>query len=284
MDFSTLAHAKLNLDFDHSLFAKEYDERILPNGIPICNGLVSIVHTEKLNEKWGMVDPALYNTGDYFEQTGDHTTMRYVKRDRPQWQMVQLMDLDRSNVTDPLLQRVASAGGPSVRNETLDSQFNFAIKSQFADLQIWNWINSNLPFNKINSVHCVSLEPGGLSTIHRDMKGLYDNGSSAGINKVYKNGYVVICINITNGGGPLYWALDGKEVANCRKADDPVYLTNDYFMHGVPICTSRRRQVRVTGIPKPELWDLIDPDSVVDIGHNYRFDARWPTPGIHFDL
>ena len=54
----------------------------------------------------------------------------------------------------------------------------------------------------------------------------------------------------------------------CHTADHQVYLTNDYFLHGVPEVTSRRRQIRVSGIPKSEMWDLFVNDSIIDIGSN----------------
>lgn len=271
--FKNFAYAKLNLDFDSELFAKEYDEKILPEGIKITNSHRAVKLTEELNKIWNMVDPELYDTADYYEQPGDATTMKYVRRDRPQWLMVQLMQLDTTGIDDPLLLKWAYNGGQSLRNESLDK--NFFIKPQFKDLQIYKWILDNLPFEKINSIHCVSLEPGGMSTIHRDMKGLYDGKTSAHINRVSNNGFVNICLNISNGGSPLYWALDGKDLINVIKTDDKVYLTNDYFMHGVGITTSRRRQVRVVGRPKPEMMELFDKNTIMDLGDDYEYDPSW---------
>jgi hypothetical protein len=274
--FKTLAYAKLNLSFNRDIFIKEYDDVILSYAKPITNSLSSIKETQELNRKWNMIPPELYDTGDYFEQPGDTLSYRHVERDRKQWMMTQLMELDILNVDNPLMQRLASFGGTSLRNETLDDKYKFKIKPEFENLQIWKWINDNLPMQKINSVHCVSIDEGGMATIHRDRKGLYDSDSSAGINKVYNEGYVVITLNISNGGVPLYWALDGKDIEYVRTSDDDVYLTNDYFVHGVPICTFRRRQVRVTGIPKPELYDIINKSNMVDFGPNYKFEPDSP--------
>lgn len=269
--FETLAYAKLNLDFDHELFSKEYDERILPDSIAISNGIRAAELLKELNTAWGMIPPEIYNTGDVWEQPGDASTMRYIKREHPCWQLTQLMEMDLTGITDPLILETAKSGATSFRNETLDKSYKFSIRPKYADLKIYKWIQDNLPFERITGLHCVSIEPGGFAIIHRDSKGLYDDKSSAGVSKVFKNGYVVINLNITSGGAPLYWSLDGKDAKQPYKADDSVYITNDYFFHGVPVVTSRRRQIRILGIPKPELWDLIDHTNKVDIGAEYQY-------------
>ena len=273
-DYSTTAYAKVNLKFNQKLFIKEYDKYILPAGIPISNSQGIVYMTSKLNEIWGMVPPEIYDKGDVWVQPGSAATLKYITRERPCWIMTQLMELDTSNVEDPLMKRWASVGGPSIRNETLAPQYKWHIKSQFKDLKIWEWIKT-LPFSKINSLHCVSIEPGGFAVIHRDMKGFYDSNSSAGVSRVFGQGYVIMTINISDGGGPLWWALDGEDCTKPFHANDPVYLTNDYFMHAVPVMKSRRRQLRITGIPTPELWDMIDHSSVVDIGPDYKFDSSY---------
>lgn len=278
-NFSTVAYAKLNLKYDRELFISEYDEVIYPHGHPITNNLNAVGSGGLLNKLWGMVSPEEYNTGDIYMQEGSATTMKYIKRNRPGWKMVQLMETDLSKLPNKeFLQKFSDVGGPSFRNETLD--LNFTIKKPFKDMQMWQWIQENLPFQKINSIHCVSLEPGGFSIIHRDMKGLYDPMSSAGTSKLFNKGFVVIALNISSGGVPLYWSLDGKDALTPYKANDDIYLSNDYFMHGVPIVTSRRRQVRVAGIPTPELWQLLDKESIVDIGPNYQFDPTYATQHI----
>lgn len=275
-DYTTLAYGKVNLEFDKELFIKEYDEHILPAGIPISNSQSIVYLTSKLNEVWGMVPPEIYDTGDVWVQPGSAATLKYVTRARPCWMMTQLMELDTTNIEDPLMKRWAKVGGPSIRNETLGPEYTWKIKDQFKDLEIWKWIQK-LPFSKINSLHCVSIEPGGFAVIHRDQKGFYDSNSSAGVSRVFNQGYVIMTLNISDGGGPLWWALDGKDCTKPYKANDPVYLTNDYFMHAVPVMTSRRRQLRITGIPTPELWDMIDHSTVIDIGPNYEFDLGYLT-------
>ncbi len=273
-DYSTTAYAKVNLKFNKKQFIKEYDEFILPAGIPISNSQGIVYMTAKLNEIWGMVPPDVYDTGDVWVQPGSAATLKYITRERPCWIMTQLMELDISNVEDPLMKRWAKVGGPSIRNETLKPEYTWKIKEEFKDLKIWKWIQT-LPFSKINSLHCVSIEKGGFAVIHRDMKGFYDSNSSAGVSRVYKNGFVTLTLNISDGGSPLWWALDGEDCTKPYKANDLVYLTNDYFMHAVGITNSRRRQLRVTGIPTPELWDMIDHSTRIDIGPDYQFDSTY---------
>lgn len=270
-DFSTLAYAKMLPEYDRDLFIKEYDERILPYGKSITNGLKGVEMTKELNKAWGMVPEEEYDKGDIWTQIGDAVAMRYIKRERPCWHLTQLMELDFSKTPDPFLSKFAEVGGTSFRNETLDPKFEFKIRERYKDLKIWQWINDVLPFKKINGVHCVSLPAGGFAAIHRDQKGLYDANSSAGHNKLYAMGFVVVVINVSSGGAPLYWALDGAQAKQAILTDDPLYISNDYFLHGVPICTERRRQVRVIGIPKPEMWDLLDHNNMIDVGPNYEF-------------
>jgi hypothetical protein len=272
MNFKNLTYAKLNLEFDREEFSKEYDEKIMPFGVDTGNGIRSVQVTTNLNKIWGMVPPEEYRKISHYVQPGDVSTLKFVKNERPSWIMNQLMYLDTSNVEDPLLRRYGpTAIGPSIRNETLDPKFDWRVKPQYEDLKIVKWVYENLPFERIHGLHTVSIEAGGFGSIHRDAKGFYTDTTSAGENKLYKNGFVVINLNISDGGVPLYWALDGDDLRHYHLVNDPIYLTNDYFMHGVPIVKSRRRQLRVTGIPKPEMWDLFDQKTISTIPEDYKY-------------
>lgn len=278
MNFSLFAYAKLNLKFDRDAFIKEYDELILPRSVHnTSSSYHSLINTVELNKSWGMVHPDDYLTCNYFKQSGDADTTEFYTEGRPVWKMFQMMELDDERVTDPLILKYAKIGGPGLRNESL--KYNFKLKKGLENSIIYNWIISNIPLTKINSIHCVSLPKDSFSSIHRDAKPLYDNRSSAGVNKLYNEGFVVINLNISDGGVPLYWALDGEDVRNCFKVSEDVYLTNDYFLHGVPICLSRRRQIRITGIPSNDLENIIDMSSVISLDKNYQFDTvktRYP--------
>ncbi len=275
MNFKNLAYAKLNVDFDVDLFSKEYDEKIFPTSSLAANPLFSVKATTFLNKVWKMVPEEEYNKISVAVQPHDQSTYQYLERERPCWRVNQLMYLDTTGLDDPLLLKFGPIGrGPSIRNETLDVKYNWKIKPEFENLEIVKWINENLPFENILTMHCVSTEPGGFVNIHRDSKGFYSSASSAGINKLYKRGFVVINLNITDGGSPLYWSLDGEDSRHCFKANDRVYITNDYFPHGVGIVSTRRRQIRVTGIPKPEMWDLFVPESIMTIPDDYKYDLN----------
>jgi hypothetical protein len=268
MEFSSLAYAKINLEFDREVFIQEYDTHILPHTRQLMNGEGSMQATKELNKIWNMVPETEYHTSDSWEQPGDVTTFKAIIKGRQMWDFAQILTLKTIEDDHPLIKRMAEKGSVGLRNETLGREY--FIKEQFKDLKIVKWVYDSLPLTMINSIQCVSLPPNSFSTIHRDGKALISENFSGGVNKVYKSGFVVININITDGGVPLYWAPDHAP-RHCEKANDPVYLTNDYLLHGVPICTSRRRQIRVTGIPTLELQNLIDKDKVFDLGKNYKF-------------
>lgn len=283
MYFKNFAYAKLNLSLAdvRSQFIDEFDQRIAPLGITICNRCIGNNLTRDLNKKWNMVDDNDYNNIDCWQQPGNINTYKTIFKEIRAWKMTSLLALDAKGVTDPLLLHLGRYAGPSLRNEAFD--LNFFVKDEFKDLAIVKWINDNLPFEKIIWMHCVYLDPGSFSTIHRDQKGLRDSDSSAGINKVFSKGFITLNINITSGEVPLYWSLDGKAAADVIKTDDDVYITNDYFLHGVPRVKTRRRQIRISGIPKPEMIDLLDKNNMVVVPDDYEWDQQFPKLGIHFD-
>lgn len=274
--FKNIAYAKLNLQFDHDLFAKEYDEHILPLGTPICTAKWDNIATTELNRSWGMVDPEIYNKCDVFVQTGSADQSYIENRDYRMWMQVQLLEPTHIDNDDEILQKFKHH--VAIRNKTLRSSIKFNIRSEFSDLQIWKWIQANIPFEEIKNIHCVSLEPGTFAGIHRDMKASYNYSDHELANRLFLDGFVVVNINITSGGSPLYWSLDREESFKPYKVDDEVYITNDYFMHGVAMTSSRRRQIRITGRPSNRLWELIDHNNKVTIPDNYKFDAKYDIP------
>jgi len=85
---------------------------------------------------------------------------------------------------------------------------------------------------------------------------------------------VIIALNISDGGVPLWWTLDGDDNKKVFTTNDAVYLHSDYFLHGVPICSSRRRQIRITGVPTARLTELIDHSTTVVLPDDYKFDSE----------
>jgi len=263
--YTNIAYARLNLDFNHEFFALEYDKMIQRNSKAINNGKQSWERTRKLNQSWGMVDPDTYDKCSV-ELSYRNTDPREI----PAWQMEQLLYTEPTEEDSEMLKREVAFGGTYARNLALDREWK--IKPQYKKLRIVEFINT-LPFKKIVSIHCVSLEPGRFASIHRDSRWFENSDipNVAGKNGIIRQGFVVLTLNISDGGVPLYWAFDDKYVHTPYKANDPVYICSDYFLHGVPVCTSRRRQIRVTGIPGEGFDKLIDQDSKILVPDDMQY-------------
>lgn len=247
-----IAYCKLDLDFDKETFVKEYDEFILPNSVPIANGEKSWQLTREVNKKWNMVDPEVYDLCDIQSESG------IVKRGSEQWLATSLIELVTDNKDLLFLSRLGSV---AVRNNLLNNG-EYKFKELYKNLSIVKWIQT-LPIKKFIGVRCVSLKPGTFASIHRDENNLqhHKNGTSLPRNVLWESGFISITINITDGDQPLFYSLNSK-MEESFKVNDPVYMFNDYCPHGVPVVSSRRRQIRVTGIPTEDLLDKIDMSSV----------------------
>jgi hypothetical protein len=252
IELKNVAYCKLNLSFDHETFVKEYDRYILPNSVPIANGDRSWEKTKDINSHWKMVEPESYDLCDIQGETG------IIKRGIEQWMATSLIELVTTNET---LLSLSRSGSVAVRNNVLDKG-EYKFKETYNDLNIVKWIKE-LPIKKIIGVRCVSLKPGSFASIHRDENNFdhHKKGTSLPTNLLWDSGFISITINITDGGQPLFYSLN-SEVNKPFKINDDVYLFNDFCPHGVPIVSSRRRQIRVTGIPTDEIYKLIDLPSV----------------------
>jgi hypothetical protein len=51
-------------------------------------------------------------------------------------------------------------------------------------------------------------------------------------------------------------------------------MTSDYFLHGVPVCASRRRQIRITGIPTDDLEGLIAEGTKIPIPSDMEYATK----------
>jgi hypothetical protein len=273
--FKNFAYARLNLDFDHELFAKEYDQYILPSAKSIATRQQTLDGTRSLNRAWGMVDPVLYDNLNIEIEIG--TTGHYTTKERgiAGFAMNQLLELVTVDSDSDYVKSQAGNGGSCMRNHHLNRFYKF--KPQYKSLKIVEFILKQLPFKRIVNVHCVSLEAGSFSNIHRDARFSPDAGlpfaTNAGVeNGLFRQGHVIIALNISDGGVPLWCALDGKDRENVFQVNDSVYLHSDYFLHGVPVCASRRRQIRITGVPSSKLYDMIDHTTKVVLPDDYKFD------------
>jgi hypothetical protein len=199
-----------------------------------------------------MVDPGIYDLCDIQTPSG------IEKRGIEQWMANSLIELITDNKDLLFLSRLGSV---AVRNKMLkDGEYRF--KETYEDLNITKWIKQ-LPIKKFIGVRCVSLKPGTFATIHKDENNFqfHSSGTSLPTNIVWEAGFISITLNISDGGEPLYYSVD-EDIAKPFKANDPVYLFNDYCLHGVPVVSSRRRQIRVTGIPTEDLLDKLDLSTV----------------------
>jgi hypothetical protein len=267
MDYKNIVYAQLDYKFDRALFIKEYDEFIYPGSRHIFNNTMTWEKTRNLNRIWNMVDEETYDKCSI-----EIAFNRPLDRGIQSWKMKQLMYLVTHDQDPESVRRMSHIGGTFMRNINLDR--TWLLKPEFENLAIVRYIQTVLPFKKIVSMHCVSLEPGEFASIHRDARWDPNIGRPSVIDKngVRRSGYVIIVLNISDGGVPLYWALDGQDVNNVIKTNDDAYITSDYFLHGVPVCTSRRRQIRVTGIPSDELAAHINHNQTIEIPDDYVFD------------
>ena len=272
--YANIAYAPMTVEYDRDRFIYEYDRYILPRSRPIYNSARGRDATVELNRHWGMIPTDVYAQQDgtlypsWAERSTDKNLFQGVGS--PSWLQAIMTNMVVTDDDDPALKEAGSQGRLAARNFAPDREW--CLKPEFAklNLQLVDFIYNKLCFSRIIWINCVSLEAGRCATIHRDSMRLYPHGSNPMLNNgLAHKGYVVVTLNITNGGVPLYWSLD--DVKTPRFADDSMYLSSDYFLHGVPVVTSRRRQVRVTGVPGPGFDQLIDRNQAIVLPDDYEY-------------
>ena len=271
--YANIAYSPMTMEYDRDRFVYEYDRYILPRSRPIYNSIRGRDATIELNRQWGMIDPEVYAKQDgtthpsWADRSNDGSSLQ--KLGNPSWLQAVMTEMIVNNLDDATLQEAGRHGRLAARNFAPDRDWQ--LKSEFAklNLQLVNFIYAKLCLSRIIWINCVSLEPGRCATIHRDSMRLYPHGSNPMLNNgLAHKGYVVVTLNITNGGVPLYWSLDDL----CpRVADDSMYLSSDYFLHGVPVVTSRRRQIRVMGVPGAGFDQLIDQSQAIVLPDDYEY-------------
>lgn len=274
--YSNIAYAKLNLDYDKELFTYEYDRYILPRSQYIYNTARGRDLTLDLNRKWNMVDPNIYDNMDgiQFSSWEEKQNASLDVRGNKTWQQYTITQLVPSSDDDAALQDAGSRGLLAARNFARHREWQ--IKPEFAKLNthIADFVFNRMCFERVMWINCVSLAPGRCAIIHRDNMRLYSHGENPTLNNgLARDGFVVVCLNISDGGVPLYWSLDGADSDQPRFINDACYMNSDYFWHGVPVVSGRRRQIRITGIPGAGFDQLIDYSSAVVIPEDYVFDS-----------
>lgn len=271
--YANIAYAPMTLEYDRDRFVYEYDRYILPRSRPIYNSIGIRNAGLELNQQWGMIDPEIYSqqnvtlskswndrlqTGGSVENLGNPSWLQAIMT-----QMVTLESDDKS------LKEAGTYGRLAARNFAPEREWKLKEEFSCLNLEIVDFIYKRLCLSRVVWINCVSLEPGRCAIIHRDNMPLYsDRPNPTMNNSLANNGYVVVTLNITNGGVPLYWSLDDRVV---RFIDDSAYLSSDYFLHGVPVVTGRRRQIRITGVPGEGFDNFIDRSRAVILPDNYQY-------------
>jgi hypothetical protein len=253
---NNIIYGEVDLDFDVDLFTEEFDSRIMPYVEPF----VAVHHQwswmPQLNKHWKIIPEEQFQKFDKIIKSGGTSfdTMTHY------WSAVNLMRSPGSPMNG------VGAGWRSVNRfkENL-------LKDQFKDLKILNWIQNNIPSKKIVGIHCVTVAQGQFATIHRDSRWSDNNTPNpAANNGFFKEGFIVLCLNVTNGGVPLLSAMD-HEKEKPRSIDAKCYIGNDYFLHAVPLTSSRRRQIRISFLPDKKFYDLIKSDTIITIPDDYFY-------------
>jgi hypothetical protein len=261
IDYTTLVSAKLNLSYDKQLFTEEYDKHILPISTPVLNGPKKVIATAKTNIEWSMVPPEIYAQGQVRSATGEKS----LKTAYPSWTGCSLLYLDTEDET---LHRCSKNGSVAIRNHALDQMGEWKFYKEFDNLEITKFIKK-LPLTNLIGIRCVSLQENTFAIIHRDdthfltTKQEFLETQTMVNNHIWNSGFVQITINLSDGGAPLYYGLTESLDMQHKTINDDIYLFNDYAYHGVSLTNSRRRQIRVTGRPTPELSKFIEESSAV---------------------
>lgn len=254
--FKNIVYGEVNLDFDQELFAKEFDEFILPYSLPFV-----AVHTQwtfmpLLNKHWKIISDDKYQKYNEIIESGG-TELEGMTH---YWRAINLI----RGAEGP--ENITGASWRSINRHNQNT-----LKTQFQNLEIVRWIYQNIYAEKIVGIHCVSLEPGQFATMHRDAHWANkDTPNPALKNGFFKEGFIVLCLNVTSGGAPLLWALD-HEKTKPKKIDAKCYIGNDYFIHGVPEVSSRRRQIRISFKPKKDFFNLIKEETIIALNDGYEY-------------
>lgn len=267
MNFHTLVSAELvGLEFNREEFVKEYDEYLLPVSSPLASGERTLQRTIETNLQWKMLPTEVYEQAN----ARDEKTGKITEKGFPSWDGTSLIYLD---CEDQKLSEKSKNGTVSIRNYVLDSFGEWKFYPQYQNLAIVRYIK-NLPIYNIIGARCVSLPPGGIAIIHRDDSSyLPDSGIQLKQkfvdNALWKEGFVQITLNISDGGVPMYYSCTANLSSSYDTINYNLYLFNDYFYHGVPLTTSRRRQIRITARPLPALVQYINQTTVKNLIHNF---------------
>lgn len=242
INVNTLTYCELDIDYDREKFCQEVDQHILPSSI-----LIDAIPTEgvtalsKINDSWKMVQTEEYNKQD----------------SNKAWMVNSLI---YANTADADLKKLSIHGSIVARNKMLGNG-DWQWKPEFDNLELTQFVKT-LPLTDIIHARVLCLFPGRMAAVHRD-----NRTSSLTRNLLSNSGYVTITLNLSDGGYPLFYSLIQDEGA-ALTTNAPIYVFNDYNLHGVPYVESIRRQVRITGKPTDEFFKKLKLKTLVTEEYN----------------
>lgn len=239
IDITTLIYCELNLEYPREKFIEEIDKILIPD-----SKLIETGHDDKaimgplrdINKAWGII------TDD------EHID----PKSRVSWHVNSLIYSKTDNVR---FNKISEVGSIVARNNLLDKG-NWQYKPKYENLEITKFIKK-LPFSEIIHARLLCLEPGRLVLIHND--GLEKSLSK---NLLSSQGYISITLNVSSGGSPLYFAKM-HDYYKRFSTQASSYIFNDYHVHGVPRVWSRRRQIRISGRPTKEFFNLLKLQTII---------------------
>ena len=237
IDINDIAYCELNLSYPKQLFCEEVDNYIIPIS-PLIKSTTddAMKSTEWTNQCWNMVSPDTY-----------------LKKDNNlSWFANSLLYCETDNEE---FRKLSDIGSIIVRNNLMDVA-KWYWKPEFEHLELTKFIK-NLPLTNIFHARILCMPPGRMSMIHRDAK--FSN-----LTKTYLSdkGYITITLNLSDGGQPLFFSLLSDENTSIKTTAD-AFIFRDFNYHGVPPVTSWRRQIRITGKPTNEFFNLMKLDTLL---------------------
>lgn len=231
IDINDIAFCELNLSYPKQLFCDEIDQYIIPDSELIRSVRDGYVKNSiSLNQSWNMTSDEIYLS----------------ENSNLSWYANSLLYCDTNNNE---LKKLSMIGSIIVRNNLMNKS-KWLWKSEYNNLELTKFIK-NLPLTDIFHVRTLCMPPGRMSIIHRD-----DKNSKVGKTSLSEHGYVSITLNLSDGGQPLFFSLLDNESVPIKTYSES-FIFRDYNYHGVPPVSSWRRQVRITGKPTSEFFNLL---------------------------
>lgn len=237
ININDIAYCELNLTYPKKLFCDEVDQYIIPTS-PLVRSVPDncMKDTVKLNQSWNMAPDNVY-----------------LKEDSNlSWYANSLLYCDTDNEE---FRKLGDIGSIVVRNNLMNKA-KWYWKYEFEHLELTKFIK-NLPLTDIFHARTLCMPPGRMSGIHRDSK-----RSDVTKTSLSSQGYITITLNLSDGGQPLFFSLLTDENTPIKTSAD-AFIFRDFNYHGVPSVTTWRRQLRITGKPTTEFFDLLKIDTLL---------------------